>query len=187
MATTETSICNSALTKIGAGRIISLDDTSERAKLLKEQYPLLRDALLYEHPWNFATARIEVAPLVAAPEYEFDFQYQLPSDCLRVYGTDMPKDWPWKVEGTKLLCNSSTLIIKYIKRVTDTSQFSSEFAEVLAWRIASEIAYSVTQSSSLRDSADAKYERALRQARSFDAQESNGDRVYADTWLNSRA
>lgn len=186
MAVTEVSICNSALIKIGAERILSLDDNTARAKLLKEIYPLVRDDLISSHPWNFATGRVALAALATAPLYEWSYNFQLPSDCLRVYGTDIDPD-PWKVEEGKLLCNSGTVTIKYIKQVTDTAKFSAYFVETFACRLAAEIAYALTQSTTLKDSAEAKYERQLRVARSFDAQESMGDRVYADSWLNSRA
>ena len=187
MAVTDVSICNSALAKLGAERIISLSDTSARAVLMKEQFEKIRDELLYSHPWNFATARAEIAPLVADPLYDFDYQFQLPSDCLRVIGTDIPNAGAWKVEGRILVCNQNAVNIKYIKQVTDASQFTPGFAEVLAAKLAADVCYAITQSATLQDRMDMKYRDQLRQARSFDAQESTGDRVYADTWFNSRA
>lgn len=187
MTVTNTSICNSALAKIGAERIISLNDDNARAKLMKEQYEKLLGELLYSHPWNFATARVSLAPLVTPPVSDFSQQFQLPADCLRVIGTDLLPENSWTVEGRLFLCNSDTVIIKYIKLVTDTSLFTPAFAEVLACKLAAECAYSLTQSTTLSDGLYQKYEYKLRQARSFDAQESVGDRVYADTWLNSRA
>lgn len=187
MAITSTSICNSALAKLGAERIISLDADNSRAKLLKEQYEKIRDELLYSHPWNFATARVQIAPLSEQPLFDFDYQFQLPVDCLRVYGTDLPQGAEWKVEGRLLLCNYETLNIKYIKKEEDCSLYTPAFVEVLALKIAADCAYSLVQSIQLADAMFKKYEYQLRQARSFDAQESMGDRVYADTWLNSRA
>ncbi len=187
MAVTSTSICNSALAKIGAERIVSLDSDNNRAKLLKEQYEKLRDELLYAHPWNFAIARVQLAGLVSAPLFDFSNQFQLPSDCLRVVGSDIPKDADWQVEGTVLVCNYDAVQIKYIRQITDTSKFTPAFAEVLACKIAADVCYAITQSTTLQKNLDEKYEKQLRQARSFDAQESVGDRVYADSWLNSRS
>jgi hypothetical protein len=103
-----------------------------------------------------------------------------------VYGTDLG-DADWKVEGGKLLCNYSSVSIKYIKQVTDTSLYSAYFVETLACALAAAVAYTLTQSTSLKESAEAAFERQLRVARSYDAQEGFGDRVYADSWLNSRA
>ena len=69
MITSPVEICNSALIKVGAGRILSLNDDSERALLMKEQYPKLRDDLIFAHPWNFATKRETLAASVTPPLY----------------------------------------------------------------------------------------------------------------------
>lgn len=186
MAVTETSICNSALIKVGAQRIVSLNDNNEQARLVKEQYEKHRDELLYSHPWNFATDRVELAAVVAEPVYEFGQKFQLPADVLRVYGSDLPQDDRWKVEGRFLLANTAVIKIKYIKKVTDTSKYSPAFAEALATKIAADISYSLTQNASLKTQLMQEYLIKLREARSFDGQESQGDRVYADSWLNAR-
>lgn len=186
MATTAVSICNSALAKVGAETIISLTDNNERARLCNAQYEKNRDDLLRSHPWNFATRRVELAVLNTTPEYEFDYQFQLPSDCLRVLETDLPKDMDWKIEGRYILCNTNELRIKYIAKETDAAKFDSNFVEALASKIAADISYSLVQSVTLRDQLIREAQDKLRYARSYDAQESRGDRTYADTWLNSR-
>lgn len=188
MVTSETEICNSALIKIGAQRILSIEDNSERARLLKEQYHKLRDELLYSHPWGFAISRATLAEDVTSPEFEWSHRFLLPLDCLRVISTDIPKDnGEWAIEdGRYLMCHYSTVKIKYVKRITDVSKFTPGFAELLACAIAKEICYSITQSVTLRDSMLKQYERALATTRSFNAQESQGERVYADSWLHSR-
>ena len=56
-------ICNSALVKIGATRIISLTEGSKNANLCDEQYEKVRNDLLRSHAWNFATARRKLARL----------------------------------------------------------------------------------------------------------------------------
>lgn len=187
MATSEVSICNSALGKLGAQRILSLEDNNDRAKLLKEQYPKLRDELLYAHPWNFAIGRVTLAETVAVPEYDWEHQFQLPTDCLRVLDSDLNRPGEWAVEDGKFMSQFSTAKIKYIKQVTDVSKFTAGFCEVLAYKIAADICYSITQSVTLRDQMLKEYKASLTHTRTFNGQESLGDRVYADSWLNSRA
>lgn len=186
MAVSETSICNSALAKVGAERIISLDDSNPRAVLMKEQYEKIRDELLYSHPWNFAIKRQELGLISQEPLYGFPYQFQLPNDCLRVIGTDMEGPSAWKVEGRKILCNYSTLNIQYISNSADAQDFSPAFVEALACKIAADVCYSLVQNASLKEVLMRDAQLKIAQARSFDAQESMGDRVYADTWLNSR-
>jgi len=185
MASSEVEICNSALIKVGADRIISLTDDTERARVVAEQYPKARDEMLRAHPWNFAIARVELGS-TGTPEFEFDNEFLLPSDCLRVLKTDLGDDDEYKIEGRKLLTNNSSIKIKYIKRITDVSMFDASFTEVLAIRLAYDIAYRITNSSTQATALYQLYSLALRDARSFDAQEGSADRIISDEWLNSR-
>ena len=187
MAITEVTICNSALAKIGAQRILSLNDNSEAARVCKEQYEKGRDELLISHPWNFAITRAPLSAHPTPPLFDWGAQFLLPSDCLRVVGTDIDTlQGKWHVEGRYLMANTDSISIKYIRRVVDASQFTPTFAELLSTKLAADICFSLVQSVQLKAALYEEYERKLRPARSFDAQESMGDRVYADNWLHSR-
>ena len=76
-----------------------------------------------------------------SPDYEWDYQYELPSDYLRlikVYeddGTD-GAEYRYKIEGTRILTNYDTMNINYVYRVTDPTLFSDMFSEVLILRLA---------------------------------------------------
>ena len=95
MATSETAIANSALAKIGAKSILSLDDDSREARLMKQQFAPLRDMLLRSHPWNFAIKRLELAASSTAPIFGFDNRFVLPVDYLRVLEIDS-EDQEWQ-------------------------------------------------------------------------------------------
>jgi hypothetical protein len=186
MAISEVGICNSALIKVGAKRITALNEATEQARICNEQYAKVRDDLLYSHPWNFAITRVELAADSTQPISEWDNQFPLPSDCLRVIGTDLLPDDSWHVEGRNLMANTDTVIITYVKQITDVTKFTPGFAEALSAKLAADLSYALSQSSSLRATLVQEAERAIMRARSFDAQESQGDRVYADSWLNAR-
>lgn len=189
--TSVTQIQNSALIKLGAERIISEDDNSNRAKLVKEQYPKVRDMLLRSHPWKFATYRATLAEVTPKPDTVFDFDhvFALPADCLRVIETSLTAVnylSRWQIEGRQLMCDSEAVTIKYIGRVADVSQFDDNFCEVLALALADDISYAITQSTSLRDSIKKDYNSALMVARSFNAQQGSVQRVEAEEFINSR-
>lgn len=79
-------ICNLALGNIRAGSINSFDEPSAQAQQCKLRYPVTRDFLLAESPWNF-THNIE--PLALLENASFDvfnwvYTYQYPSDCLHI-------------------------------------------------------------------------------------------------------
>jgi len=197
LATTLVDISNSALIKVGAGRITSFDDDTKEAALCKEQLPKLRDAVLADHPWNFAVRRAELANLVETPAYEFDFFSQLPLDYLRVFevsdgGTNtltfsaQATNFPYMVEGKKLLHNLNPVFIRYIFRETVVANWNPMFAEALALRLAADIAYSLVQSRALqKDMLDA-YLKFIATARSLDAQEGSVRHVGAGTWIGAR-
>lgn len=118
MASSPVEICNSALLKLGAERINALSENNKRARLCNERFDALRKEVLRAHPWNFAIRRANLARLSTTPEYEYNFEYQLPTDCLRVLETEADKDNPsgdilgnsytkYKIEGRKLLTNAS--------------------------------------------------------------------------------
>lgn len=187
MASSAVDICNSALIKVGADRIISLTEDNQRARLCNEQYSKLRDDLLRAHPWNFAIKRVELAQSSTAPAFDYDYAFDIPSDCLRVLGTDLTSDDDFKIEaGRRIVCNSSALSLKYIAQITDVGYFDSVFTECLAFKIAADIAYSLSGSASLAELLYRQYKEKLSEARSFDAQEGSADRILSDEWINSR-
>lgn len=196
MATSKVDICNSALAKVGAARISSLNDDSKEARLCKELLPLLTKELLRSHPWNFAIERVEVAATVSTPAFGMDYQFELPEDCLRVLNVDAEfaddttgqgAHYTWKIEGRKILTHDSTCKIKYIKDVSDSPHlFDATFVDALSYRLASDLAYPLAQSNSLASRLDQQYRASLAYARSYDAQEGSSDRFSADQWLDSR-
>jgi hypothetical protein len=186
--TAEVQIMNSALIKIGAERIISPNDDNNRAKLCKEQYPKVRDALLRAHPWKFATGRAQLAALSPKPDYfwNFDYVFQLPASCLRVLETNLSIYDEWDVEGKYLACNSSSIQIKFIQKVIDVSYFDDNFCEVLAWALADDICFAITQNAAKGKDVRDSYEKALAPARSFNAQQGSVKRVVSDDWIDAQ-
>lgn len=183
-----TEIQNSALIKLGAETINSEDDENTRARLIKVQYPIIRDRVLRSHPWKFARGRVALSPIdpLADEYFEWGYSFQLPTDCLRVIETDIPDGGLWDVEDRILLANEPTVIIKYIKRVTDVSKYDDNFCEVVAWELASDIAFLLTGNVAREVSTKESAKKAMQEARSFNAQQGNTDRVSSEAWVNSR-
>jgi len=185
VANTETSICNSALIKLGAQTILSLDGQDKISRMMKEQYPKNRDAVLYAHPWKFATRTITPAEVVQDPASPMPNKFQLPADCLRVLITDNNDD-QWTTEDGFLYVNRNDVTIKYIYRCEDVGKYTPGFVEMLACKIAADVAYAIVQSVTLRQQMIQEYDKQLAFVRSFSAQEGSAKRVYADSWLHSR-
>lgn len=140
-----TTVCNAALARLGEARIFELDDDNAAARACKLNFPLTRDEVLRSHWWNFAADRAELSQLSETVAFGWDYAYQLPADCLRVLAVNGvsaagdPSE-QWEIEGGKLLHDSSTAEIRYIKRVSDLNLFDSLALEALIVLLASKIA-----------------------------------------------
>lgn len=190
MAASAVEICNSALVLLGADRINALSDSTKEAILCNQEYSLVRDQLLCGHPWNFAITRVELSPLVSLPvgweDNVWAQAFNLPADCLRVLEVD-DNEGEWAVEGgSYLFANSTPVQIKYIKQVTNTSHYSKTFEKALALELAVKISYALTQSASLVEVLVKQRDKAVAEAKSFDAQEMSVQTVQANDWLYSR-
>ena len=181
----EVDICNIGLAEIGEDTIISLTEDSKAGRLCNLIFDDTRDAVLREHPWNFAIKRVELALLTTTPEFEFDFEHQLPADNLRVMKTDDDLT-PFRIEGGKLLSNNDTVMIEYIARITDTTKFDSLFVETFAVRIGAKLSLNLSDNNTLTQLMEQKYRDRLKQAKSMDGQEGTPRSIEADTWLNVR-
>lgn len=189
MATSAVEICNDALIILGAEKISSLSGTSKEAILCNEQYSKVRDQVLSAHPWNFATYRTEIAQDADLPAgwWGWTYAHSLGSDVLRVLDIEDSDTYEWAVEsGRKILSDHTPVKTIYIKQVTDTTLFPKYFEKALAYALAQNLSYSLTQSATLIEQIRKDAEMAMREARSFDAQEKSLPRVAAEEYINVR-
>lgn len=186
---TDVSICNSALIKLGAERITALTDDSKEAQLCNEQYEKIRDKLLFSHPWNFATKRVELTANGNTSVYDDLNEFDLPADYLRIYEQeDVQRQWFIEDSGSgkKLYADDDPVAFRYIFKNTDPSTYSPGFVELLSLALAKDLAYSLVQSATLKQTLLAEYESMLRDVRSFDSQEGIPGRVDSNYWIGVR-
>ena len=167
---TPVSICSNALLKLGSRAISSFTDGSDTATLCANLYDDVVKSLLRAHLWNFAVKRAQLPAEVATPLYEYSYQHQIPSDCLRLLEVDLDTD-DYQLENNRVLCDTTPINILYVAYVTDTAQYDSLFVELLTQKMTAELAYAVTRSDSKANSEMQKFAAMLKQARSIDAQE----------------
>lgn len=174
----EVQICNLALNKFGNISITSLEDATKEARACKVFYPLLRDEMLYEHPWNFAMKRADIsAQLSDTPDFGYDYAYQLPADCLRVWELS-DSDAEWEVESGELLVSQSeNIYIRYIRKVTEAGRFSPSFVNCLGLRLAAELCTKLSDNKTLRETLLTElYKVAIPAAHRLNALEGNKKR-----------
>jgi hypothetical protein len=186
----EIGICNSALTKIGANRIVALDEGSRNANACAELYPKLRDDLLRTHAWNFATVRLKLARLASTPAFGFAYEYQLPVDWLRtlaVYDNDGGAGLvDYRIEGRRLRASAEDIYLRYVRVVTDANEMPSDFREALAAMLARDLAIPIAQSNSLREIMGEAFRDALGRAKSTDAVEDFPEAMPQGSWVTAR-
>jgi hypothetical protein len=199
--TSTVDIANYALNIIGASNISALEENSKVGRLINQRYESVRDAVFRSHPWNCLIRRAELGQETDAPVFGYSKQYALPTNpfCLRVLefsngSLSYPQDnmtsntgGPvFVIEGRKLLTDEDTARIKYIARVTDPQQYDALLIDALSARLASEIAYAATGSTSVSQLADALYRDKLREARFVDATEGAPQKLEASDFIESR-
>lgn len=181
-------ICNLALMMVGIPEITSFDEKNNNAKLCKSYFPVLRDRVLRDHPWSFATAAHELQRL-DEPSIDGEYEYvcALPGDVIRVLG--LADGSPYRRIGKKILVAELPAQVVYVRRVEDPNLFDETFIEALQYLIASEIGMANTRDAQLINLYRQKYERSLAVARSIDSQENrfamqNGPRY--SSWIAAR-
>lgn len=160
-------IANEALTAIGENPITGFEDETNAALVCKTHYGPTRDALLEEAEWNFATKMFDPAQTTASPLYEWDYQFQIPADCLRV--TDVwPSNLgvrpfavydersamvrprvPHRIMGRLILANED-IYASGIFRIEEEGHFTPSFRKCLAYALAADIALPLTKNAQIR-------------------------------------
>lgn len=198
--TTKITVINRALVKLGAERLMSETDDNKASRTIEAIYDGLLDGLLRDYRWAFAIKRARLAALSATPEHGFQFQYQLPSDCLRIdsvgdhlFDTRLRHSWHenmgplWQREGNAILSDiESPLYIRYGARITDPSQWDASFSESFACLLAAELCESITQSSTKKQSALQDLDTSLKAARSASAIERPPIQQQETSWYTAR-
>lgn len=186
----EVGICNRALQKLGAKRIVSLTDDSVNARACNTAYAAVRDGELRAHPWSFATNRAQLSADSSAPLFGRAASYQLPSTCLRLlspYPEVNLNSMDWVIEGRKIYTNDSApLNVRFTDQVTDPNQMDALFREALACKLALEMCEELTQSNTKKADIRSDYTAAIREARRSNAMEKIAEMPPEDTWVTVR-
>ena len=186
-------ICNGALNQLGATTILSLTEDSKNARLCNSRFTQVRDAVFRSHPWNCLQKRVELAADTTAPAWGFSFAYTFPADCLRLLRI-LDYDSNYKVEGRKILSNTSSMKILYIGRITDPNEYDESLRETLSAALGADIAFAVTSNNQTASNMYNLFQDKLKDARFIDSTEGQNidqdlgmaDQIDASTFINSR-
>lgn len=188
-------ICNSALIKLGAKTISALTGlTTKEYDLCVAQYPRLRNAVLRNHTWAFAKIVDDAMTTAAAVALDevWSYRHTLPTTVpiARIISVTSLDDYPIPYErvGAYLYSNEEEPRIRYVRSYTevdDAATFPDDFGEALAALLAAEMAVSLTQNQSLRDTYLQQYQAAISQARFNGAIEDADVPTVSEDWIAS--
>ncbi len=179
MSLTAVDLCARALLKIGSHRIGSFSETTLEAEVASHLYPVVRDALLSAHPWNFATAQQKLVKSAMPPIADHENAFDLPEDCIRVLsaGTnDRGHGLTYRIQQRRLLTNADDIVLTYVMRPLE-ADFPPFFASTLIAHLAAEFCIPLTDSTSRWEALQKAAEYELRRARLIDAQEETPPRL----------
>jgi len=172
-AVSELIIMNGALLMLGDDPIVSLDENTKRRKLATGLFATSRDAVLRMHPWNCAVKRLALDPIATAPVNTYAYAYTIPPECLRILEVEGVTDY--KVEARQILCDESTIYLRYIYRNVNYETWDALLVESMKAYMAMLLAYPITKSNSTRQEMQKLLTEMLKIARAVDAQEEPGD------------
>lgn len=188
MALGKIDVANGALIKLGTSTpLVSLGDGTKPANLCKNRIEPCRLALLRFHTWKFAKARTTLASLATTPEFTWSYQFNLPSNFLRIVAVD-DGDTPYELEGGKILADETSLELVYVSDpgADDFSKYDPLFIECFSLWLANDICMALTSETGIKDRVYKELQIALGRARFADSTDQGGAEIRADDWINSR-
>lgn len=136
-------IANQALLQLGANPIESLTQGTTSSTLISSLYAPTRKMLLRIYKFNFSIHRVELGQNSTTPVYGYNYEYNLPSDLVRLLAVENDSDY--RVEDGKILTNSTTCKICYVYDVTDENKWDTLFSQMMVSRLRVDMAYAITK------------------------------------------
>lgn len=176
-------ICNLALSRLGANTITSLTDGTTEAKLCNTFFSVLADEVMVEGSWSTTIKRASLARTTNTPAFGYTYEYQLPVDpkALKILNIDeiQPGSTEYKIEGDKLLTDSSSIKIRYIAKLEDTEDWGPLLTRAFTARLASELAYALTGDNSKADIEFRRYQLFVQEGLALDNQQGSKQTIIA--------
>lgn len=188
-------IINLALARIGVASIERIDEASEAARQCNAFYDHVRRTVLRKYPWSFASKRVALALLPEKPD-AYTYAYRQPSDALyvrRLYQKGSCKPWDNKhykctadKEGRVIYTRVEFAEVEYTADITDTSLFDDGFIEALSWKLAAEVAFTLTGKQDIAANAIQGYNAYFTEAAGEDAAEDYEPEEYVNRLAMAR-
>ncbi|MBY0356258.1 MAG: hypothetical protein K2Q12_11110 [Rickettsiales bacterium] len=210
-AAAKVDIYNLALSACGVtGNLVDPDGDNEKADVCNTHYESARCAALALHPWNFALKRAKLNRDAIDPDFGYAYRFRLPDDCIRFIATKeqmerltqlspsyngyltisrlsaFPDHEDYSIEDGYLLSDREEVRGLYIYDHQVIAKWSALFVKVMSLTLGAEIAYRLTNSSTMKETLLKQAEETLRRGRAVDGQEGRLRRKQSSSWAASR-
>lgn len=177
------SICNLALNLIGQRSITDLNENTNAARSCNLIYDTIRDSVLRDNAWNFASVTEELALLSGETIPGWDFIYAYPVKCLYVrkiiaegdVADQLPREFQTPLAPvSKQRCiavNLEYAYAEYTYQVTDPNLYDANFIDALSCRLAASLAQSIAGNASLSQQLMQTYRNMIEVAKLSNARE----------------
>lgn len=186
MANSAIEVINKALVLLGANTITSLSEGSVESTYVGVVFDGVRQSCLRLHPWNFAIKDIELSAILNGSDFQRAYQYMLPANSLRLL--TVYDDGAYKLKGKSIYTNKDTCKIRYVYDNIDYASWAAGFTDVVAYKLAAELAYTLTKSTTLMGAMTELFGKHLIEAKAIDGSEDIEDVIapYDNVFINVR-
>lgn len=178
-------VFNMALSNIAARAFVqSLTEDSNERKYCSANIDNAMESVLEDHDWGFASSYENLALLkkyndASPPPKPWLYQYSYPTLCIKVREivrlSDNNNEIPFKIDLSNdikvIHTDIENAILRYTKRISNTSLFSSRATEALAWKLSTRIVIPLSHNLKLKQNAELSYLNALAEAKTADFNE----------------
>ena len=183
----QVSIVNQALALLGQDPIISLDDDSNAAKVSKQFYAPVRDAMFELHNWTFATEWKGLPKSTTVGVGPYKNIFPIPSNVLRIIWVGSAGDGEsvvdYAIDANGILTNSDTCVVQAVISNKDTTTYSPLFVQAFAARLAADMAVAITASQSLSGSMYQVFSTKLAEAKQRDSLQGTSKQI-TSKWVH---
>jgi|DEB0MinimDraft_6_1074348.scaffolds.fasta_scaffold00861_13 hypothetical protein len=187
-AISKTSIANVAALALGNEPLQDIGEDSDFAILANNRFDYCLGAVARMHEWTCLTKRVILSPLTDSPEFDWDYQFVLPSDLIKILSVkdEQLNLLKYEPQGSKILSDYNVIYLKYIHTPTALGIVDHLFAEALGYYIAKDLAFKVTRDDKIVQMIESKFQRAMQQAKKEDFNENDKQMVKPDRLMSAR-
>ncbi len=194
----EVDVCNRALKYLSAGRIDSLEDNTAKAKACLTVFYSVRDSVLADYPWSFATHILQPTLINSEILVGWLYLYAIPANCLAIRKLFLdtsstnpdPIEYEECVSPTTLVravaVNYEDPYLRYTRQIADPSLWSVKFADVLSMKLAAEIGPEVTGKQEAGTEAAKQYRAMVSEAERLEDSTKHIDKIRTSSYEDIR-